>query len=139
MNEELNLQEIAAQYAAERFEEARKFDVDEKGCNEAFKQAIEATKAYVDITKADDAHMEELEKLELERTKQEQERELKKRATRGDRIIKAVEVIGVVAVAPALTWIFNKDLARYVSKLEEFDVWKSSAGKSLNRIFKFGK
>lgn len=139
MNEDLNLQVLVAEFAAERLEVARNLKPGDENCSEAFKQAMEATKVYVDITKTDDAHMEELEKLELEKTKQEEERKFKKRASIGDRVMKTVEIIGVVVITPIITYKCNEKLVEIISKLEEFEVWKTTPGKSLSKMFKFGK
>ena len=139
MNEELTLQEMVAEFAADRLEEARNLNPGDEGYTETFRQAMDAAKICTEMAKADNAHIEEIEKIELEKEKQEKERELKKKATRGDRVIKAVEIIGVAVVAPLVTLKCNKHLVEVIAKLEEFEVWKTTAGKSLGKMFKFGK
>lgn len=137
--EDVNLKEAVGNYALERLETARNLGVNDEGCDEAFEQAMRAVKVYGELTKIDDEHSEELERQDLEKEKQEMERDLKRKMTRGERWIKVAEIVAVAAIAPTLTYVFNRKFAEFLCEAEQFESFTSTAGRSLGKIFKFGK
>lgn len=137
MDNNLDVKELFAVVAAERLEEARKLDANDEKSKEAFKQCLEAAKMYNELTKTDDSHSEELDRQEMEKEKQELERELRKKENRKDRWVKVAEVGAVAVVAPVVGFLCNKNFAKFLCKVEEFETFTTTAGRSLSKVFKF--
>lgn len=137
--QDINLKEQVAVYASERLEVARKLGVKDDECDKAFEQAMKAVKIYGELTKIDDEHSEELDRQELTKENQDLERDMKRMVARGDRIFKVVEIAAVAVLAPTLTYVFNRKFAEFLCEAEQFESFTSTAGRSLGKIFKFGR
>lgn len=132
-----DLKDLMGAVAAERLEYARSCDAgDEKG-DAAFKQGITAFNAYVEMSKIDDAHNEEIDRQELEKERQLREEEMKRKESRKDRWAKAAEVGLMVVAAPVVGYLCNKSLAKFLCEAEQFENFTSTAGRSLGKMFKF--
>ena len=120
------VKDLMANVAIERLEIARNCDPGDEQGDEAFKQGMEAAKLYAEIADALAKHEEELAREEIRRS------EAKK-----DRWIKGIEIGATVIAVPVIGLFCNKSFAKYVGKIEQFEIFTSTPGRSLNKMFKF--
>ena len=137
MNDQ-NLKQLMADVATERLELAKQSSPGTEEAEVAFKQGVTAFNAYTELVKAEDAHEELVERRELEKQKQDREESARRKERISNGIIKGLE-IGAMIAAPVVGYFCNKKLAAFLCEVEQFETFTTTAGKSLGRMFKFGK
>ena len=91
-------------------------------------QAMKAIDRQVELTKLEDARNE---KLRNEQFKMEEARK--------DRTIRGVEVIGTLALAPAIDYVVKNKFATRICNFEKDYTFTTQAGRSLSNLFRFKK
>ena len=139
-----DLKNLMADVATERLAYAQVRKAGDAEADKAFEQGITAAKICIEMTKMDDTHEEqveqrriEVERQDLEREKQIREEELKRKQARNDRIIKGIEIAATVILVPVVGLLCNKAQINHVGKLEQFEVFTSTAGRSAGKMFKW--
>lgn len=139
MNNEIDVKDLMAEVAVDRLSYAKNCKAGDEIGDKAFEQGVTAYKAYADMTKIDDAHDEELRRQELEKTKQEHDEENRKKERKKEYVVKGIEFVGGVVVAPAIAYVANKGLVKYIGTIEQMETFTSSAGRAIGRMFKFNR
>ena len=120
--------ELLREVVRARLEAVLESNADEEGVQEAFDQAMEAIDRDIEIAKIE-ASKEEL-LVKKEQLKKEGRREI---------AIRCVEIGAATVIAPIVYYCTNKGFARLICEFEKNDYFSCSAGKSLSKLFKFGK
>lgn len=112
----------------DRLEQALKSEVGTEEADAAFKQAMDAIDRET-----------ELSKMEASSEEQAKKQEQSKKEARMNWIIKGVEIGVVLIGVPVVQFLCNKSFAKTMCNFEKDYTFTTSAGKSLSRLFKFGK
>lgn len=138
MNDQ-ELKSLMANVATDRLEYALSQEPGSEEGEAAFKQGVTAFNAYTELAKVDDAHEELVERRRIEKQKQLRDEELRVKESKRDRIVKGIEIAAIAVVAPVVGYACNRAFAGFLCKAEQFETFTSTAGRSLGKIFKFGK
>lgn len=138
MNDQ-GLKNLVANVATARLEYALNHEPGSEEGELAFKQGITAFNAYTELAKIDDAHEELVERRRIEEQKQFRDEALRMKESKRDRIVKGIEIAAVAVIAPVVGYACNRAFAGFLCKAEQFETFTTTAGRSLGKIFKFGK
>ena len=122
-----------------RLEDAKDAEPGTKEGDAAFEQAMEAAKLCADLIKIDDAREEQERRREMDEEKQTRDEKLKARESVINTVVRGVEIVGTIVLVPTLTYVFNKRLATHIGTVEQFETYTTTPGRSLGKMFKFGK
>ena len=112
----------------DRLAKALKSDAPSEEASLAFRQAMEAVDRWNELEKFEASHDEQVEKQKTA-----------KKEAKINFIIRCVEVAGTILLVPVITTACNRAYARDLCNFEKDYTFTTSAGKSLSRLFRFGK
>lgn len=139
MNNDQNLKQLMADVAKQRLERAKEYGPGTDEGEVAFKEGLQAFNAYNEMVKTQDAHEELIERRVMEKDKQTRDEVIRKKERTKDYIVFIGGAVVTAVATPVVYHFCNKDLAKFLCKVEEFETFTTTAGKSLGKMFKFGK
>lgn len=139
MNNDQNLKRLMADVAKQRLEYAKTYEPGSEEGEKAFKEGLQAFNAYNELVKTEGSNEELAQRRVMEKEKQTRDEVIRKKERLKDYIVFGVGMVGTAVVTPIVYHICNKDLAKFLCKAEEFETFTTTAGKSLGKMFKFGK
>lgn len=134
-----DLKSLMADVAAERLDYAKNCEPGDEASEVALKQGVTAFNAYTELAKMEAEREELIERRAIEREKMAREEELRKKEAKKDRIVKCIEIAALAVVTPVVGYACNRAFANFLCKAEQFETFTTTAGRSLGKVFKFGK
>lgn len=139
MNNDQNLKKLMEDVAKDRLERARTYGPGTDEGDAAFKEGLQAFNAYNEFVKTEDAHEELIERRAMEKEQKAREEKIRRKDRTKDYITVGLTIVGTAIITPLAYHFSNKSLARFLCEAEQFETFTSTAGKSLGKMFKFGK
>ena len=120
--------ELLDKVIKDRLEKALDSNTDPEKSRAAFEQAMKAVDRWNELEKTKTSHDEQVEKQKTS-TKE----------AKVSTIIRCVEIAGTILLVPIVTTVWNRVYAKDLCNFEKDYTFTTSAGKSLSRLFRFGK
>lgn len=134
-----DLKKLMKDVAADRLQQAKDYGPGTDEGAIALKEGLQAFNAYTELVKTEDAHEELIERREMEKQKQIRDESIRRRERIKDYITVGLGVVGTAVATPIVYHICNKNLAKFLCEVEQFESFTTTAGKSVGKMFKFGK
>ena len=119
---------LLSEVAKARLNQVLKSHANDEECSDAFEQAMDAIDRELEFSRIEASREEQIAKDE--QSKREAKREV---------IIRCVEIGAAAIITPVVYYFTNKGFAKFVCLFEKDDYFSTTAGKSLSKLFRFGK
>ena len=148
-----NNRQLLSEVVQKKLNQALNCSADDENYNQVFKDAMVAVDKQLELDKIDTSYQEHWEKLDVEKAKFEAEKErfeaekaehIRKEEFEKEEAIKSRYVqIGIFAagliITPIAEYIVKGALASKIGKIEQFETYTSSAGRSISSWFRLKK